>query len=226
MLFIGLLLQKILQKYSQICLYCYVQGCERCLEWTDSMHMCLVSNYWTYHPNLFHLFYKLLPDWPLWLANNAWSVNNMHVCKPVQIEQTQSSNLWIMWNIHWHMIFFPLSFIHKHALRGQRLSEFKYCNIVRKVFCFLVFTLCLKQRYMINQPATNTLHLLLTEDISSNYKRSIIPSASHSLFTTSTSHAQSSLAQHMKEAGGSSCYHDLFKLVWNTGMCRGKMLWR
>lgn len=79
---------------------------------------------------------------------------------------------------------------------------------------------------MINHPATYTLHLLLTEDISSNHKHSIILSAPHSLFTSSTSHAQSSLAQHMKEAGGSSCNHDLFKLVWNTGMCRGKMLWR
>lgn len=41
-----------------------------------------------------------------------------------------------------------------------------------------------------------------------------------------TSNAQSSLAQHMKDAGESSCIHYLFRLLWHTGTCRGKMLWR
>lgn len=74
-----------------------------------------------------------------------------------------------------------------------------------------------------------TSHLLptkVTEDMSSHYKHTIILSASHSLFSSLTSNSQSSLAQHMKEAGRSSVIHHLFKLLWSTGMCRGKMLWR
>lgn len=62
--------------------------------------------------------------------------------------------------------------------------------------------------------------------MSSNYKHTRIPFPSQWLFASLTNNAQSSLAQHMKNAGESSCIHYLFKPLWHTGTCRGKMLWR